>query len=150
MQLSLKRAGLSKQAEGRRIMKRLRQDAKQITRHFRLTFKELKAERSDAYGHYGICYDDGTIRIRLRHATSGKPLKYSSLINTLCHELAHLRYFDHGDDFKRLYLEILGYARERGIYTPSNAQKNIAQPTGPVNKNGVRRQAANQQLNLFA
>ena len=51
-------------------------------------------------------------------ATTGKPLKYSSLVNTLCHELAHLRHFDHGPRFKAFYFEILDFARESGIYRP--------------------------------
>ena len=67
---------------------------------------------------YGVCFADGTIRIRLRHAVTGRPLTYSSLVNTLCHELAHLRHFNHGLRFQRFYFEILEYARDRGIYRP--------------------------------
>jgi hypothetical protein len=65
-----------------------------------------------------VCFADGTIRIRLHHAVSRRPLKYSSLVNTLCHELAHLRHFNHGPRFKAFYLAILEYARGQGIYRP--------------------------------
>jgi hypothetical protein len=68
---------------------------------------------------YGVCYDDGSIRIRLRHVRTRNLLKYSSLVDTLCHELAHLRHFDHGSRFELLYQRILGYARRRGIYRPT-------------------------------
>jgi hypothetical protein len=39
----------------------------------------------------------------------------------LCHELAHLRHFDHGLRFRRLYAQILEYARDRGLYQPRGA-----------------------------
>ncbi len=107
-----------KRRETSKIMKQLRKDAERIAKHFHLNYKELKAERGDVLGHYGVCYSDGTIRIRLRHAVSGKPLRYSSLIDTLCHELAHLKYFNHGESFKRFHLSILTYARQTGIYRP--------------------------------
>ena len=66
----------------------------------------------------GVCYADGTIRIRLFHARTGQPLKYSSLVDTLCHELAHLRHFNHGRHFQALYRRILEHARHAGIYRP--------------------------------
>lgn len=67
---------------------------------------------------YGVCFSDGSIRIRLKHAESGRPLKYSSLVSTLCHELAHLRHFHHGPSFRAFYLEILAFARRSAIYQP--------------------------------
>jgi len=96
----------------------LRRDAERIATRFDLRYRALEAERVGTNGHYGICYSDGTIRIRLQHATSGRPLKYSSLVNTLCHELAHLRHFDHGLRFQRLYAQLLEFARDEGIYRP--------------------------------
>ncbi len=68
---------------------------------------------------YGICYSDGRIQIRLAHVTTGRPLRYSSLVNTLCHELAHLRHMNHGPRFKALYLKLLEWARREGIYRPA-------------------------------
>ena len=88
---------------------------------------------------YGICYSDGQIRIRLRHATTGRSLKYSSLVNTLCHELAHLRHFNHGDRFKAFYFQLLEYARAEGIYRPGRQTPKAAPertlpppPSGPI------------------
>ena len=66
----------------------------------------------------GVCYSDGTIRIRLFHARTGRPLVYSSLVDTLCHELAHLRHFNHGRRFQALYRRILEHARRAQIYQP--------------------------------
>jgi len=102
----------------RELMARLERDAQRICQRFRLRYRALEAERANVKSRYGVCFSDGTIRIRLRHATTGKPLKYSSLVNTLCHELAHLRHFNHGPRFQSLYAEILGWARREGIYRP--------------------------------
>jgi len=100
------------------LLARLEQDALSICARFRLEYRVLEAERANVKRRYGVCYSDGTIKIRLRHVTSGKPLKYSSLVNTLCHELAHLRHFNHGLKFQALYAEILEWARREGIYRP--------------------------------
>jgi len=102
----------------RALMERLRRDADRICARFRLELASLEPESPRVRSRYGICYSDGTVRIRLRHATTGAPLRYSSLVNTLCHELAHLRHLNHGPRFKALYLKILEWARSEGIYRP--------------------------------
>jgi hypothetical protein len=105
--------------ENGELLTRLKRDARKVALHFGLSYRAIEAERANVKSRYGICYDDGTIRIRLRHAVSGEPLKYSSLVATLCHELAHLRYFDHSERFKRFNQEVLDWARREGIYRPS-------------------------------
>ena len=105
-------------AVARRLIELLNRDAEQIAAHFGLRYRSITAERVGVRSRYGVCYADGAIKIRLRHVTTGRPLKYSSLVNTLCHELAHLRHFNHGPRFKAFYFEILDYARARGIYRP--------------------------------
>ena len=107
------------------LVGRLARDAEVLATRFGLEYRVIEADRASATSRYGICYSDGTIRVRLRHASTGRPLKYSSLVNTLCHELAHLRHFNHGPRFKDFYLRILGFARERGIYSPGRGE---AQP----------------------
>jgi predicted metal-dependent hydrolase len=102
----------------RLLMESLNRDAERIAARFGLRYRAIEAERANVTSHYGICYSDGLIRIRLRHATTGRPLKYSSLVNTLCHELAHLRHFDHGLRFRAFYQRLLEYARSEGIYRP--------------------------------
>jgi len=59
------------------------------------------------------------IKIRLRHAVTRRPLRYSSLVSTLCHELAHLRYFNHGLRFRAFNQQLLEFARAERIYRPS-------------------------------
>jgi len=100
------------------LMARLRRDAERIARHFDLAYREIVPERANVRRRYGVCYADGRIQVRLNHARTGEALKYSSLVNTLCHEMAHLRHFNHGPRFKALYFRVLDYARREGIYRP--------------------------------
>jgi hypothetical protein len=99
-------------------MTRLERDAQRICIRFGLRYRVLEPERSNVKSRYGVCFSDGTIRIRLRHATTGRPLKYSSLVSTLCHELAHLKHFNHGLRFRAYYAQILEWCRAEGIYRP--------------------------------
>jgi hypothetical protein len=103
----------------RELVERLRADGRRIALRFGLRYRSIEAERANVKRRYGVCFSDGEIRIRLAHVRTGEPLKYSSLVNTLCHELAHLRHFHHGEPFKRFYLELLAWARAEGIYRPA-------------------------------
>ncbi len=115
------------------LIARLNRDGAALAAHFALKYRAIEAERPRVKRRYGVCFSDGTIRIRLRHAATGKPLKYSSLVNTLCHELAHLRHFNHGLRFQRLYREILEHARAVRIYLPGpSAPLRGAPPPRPV------------------
>jgi len=104
--------------EGRALIEQLNRDAARIAARFGLRYRAIEAERAGVTRRYGVCFADGGIRIRLRHAATGRALKYSSLVNTLCHELAHLRHFNHGPRFKAFYYRLLDFARVEGIYRP--------------------------------
>jgi hypothetical protein len=108
----------------RSLIARLNRDAEQIAWRFGLTYRSIEPERANVKSRYGICYEDGVIKIRLRHAVTGRPLLYSSLVSTLCHELAHLRYFHHGVRFRVFNMELLEFAREQGIYRPGRRVSN--------------------------
>jgi predicted metal-dependent hydrolase len=138
--------------ERRALMERLTADARRITLHFGLEYRSLEAERANVKSRYGICYDDGTIKVRLSHSVTGEPLKYSSLVNTLCHELAHLRHFNHGPRFKAFYLQILEWSRAQGIYQPRAANvppANETPPPRPVPPPIERPVLGGEQLELF-
>ncbi|MBW2244158.1 MAG: M48 family metallopeptidase [Deltaproteobacteria bacterium] len=109
------------------LMTRLNRDARFIATHFELRYRAIEAERANVKNRYGVCYSDGTIKIRLRHVTTGKPLKYSSLVATLCHELAHLRHFNHGLRFRSFNQTLLEFARGHGIYQPRRVNEKPTQ-----------------------
>lgn len=109
----------------RSLIARLNRDAQQIARRFALSYRSIEPERANVKSRFGICYDDGLIKIRLRHAVTGRPLRYSSLVSTLCHELAHRRYFNHGVRFRVFNMELLEFAREQGIYRPGRRGSNF-------------------------
>lgn len=108
--------------EKKALINKLRNDAQVIADHFDLDFKMIRAERANVKNRYGACTSDGVITIRLWNIKTNRPLRYSSLIDTLCHELAHLRHFNHGPAFKTFYIEILSWARKQGIYRPKGAK----------------------------
>lgn len=123
-------------------LRMLRDWAVVLCREFGLELLGVFAEQEHVTEWYGICYEDGEIRIRLRHALTGRLLKESSLCDTLCHELAHLRHLDHSIRFRRLYRQILDRARELGYYRPGPSER------GPIQLGlfdetcGARRAAA--------
>ena len=138
------------------MLERLRADARRLADAYRLPLRSLEAERPQVKRRYGICYDDGSIRIRLRHARTGELLKYSSLIDTLCHELAHLRHFDHRRRFRLFYEKLLGYARRRRIYQPGLARRreeptrSLAPGFCPVSPEATAVRQGPEQLELFS
>lgn len=119
-------------ATARMLMGSLNRDAERIAARFGLRYKVIEPERANVVSRYGVCYSDGAIKIRLRHARTGLPLKYSSLVNTLCHELAHLRHFNHGPHFRSFYQELLAFARSVGIYRPAAKRAAPWSRTAPV------------------
>ncbi len=144
--------------EASALIERLNGDAASIARRFELRYRAIEAERPNVRSRYGVCYADGTIRIRLRHAATGRSLKYSSLVNTLCHELAHLRHFDHGPRFKAFYLRLLDFARAEGIYRPGpvaevavelRAAPAMARASAPKRTTAAADTIAPLQLRLF-
>jgi predicted metal-dependent hydrolase len=132
------------------LMERLNADAQRIARRFGLRYKEIAAERANVKRRYGVCFADGSIRIRLRHTLTGRSLKYSSLVNTLCHELAHLRHFNHGLRFRAFYRELLEFSRREGIYRPgSGPVAGELRNEPPAPREPARPSAGGTQLSLF-
>jgi len=123
-----KKGGLSLKAY-RELVERLRADAARVAGQFQLPPYELDADRPDAHDRYGVCFADGRIRVRLIHARTGRPLRYSALIDTVVHELAHLRHLNHGPRWEALYEKMLAWCRAQGIYTPQKRREPPAQPT---------------------
>ncbi len=129
------------------LIDRLNRDAREIARHFELQYKEITPERANVKRRYGVCYRDGSIRIRLNHARSGRALRYSSLVATLCHELSHLRHFNHGLRFRSFNRQVLEFARSQGIYRPRE-QAPVPAAIAPPPR--ISQRPGPLQLTLFA
>jgi len=100
------------------LLQWLDRDARHLSARFRLPLVRLDQEHLRVKRRFGSCDSEGVIRLRLRNRRNGDYLRYSSLVATLCHELAHLRFMDHGHGFRSLYAEILRFARATEIYRP--------------------------------
>lgn len=76
-----------------------------------LSIKELPNTRCDQ----GECCQDGHIMLRLKQYKKNKPLARRTVIHTLCHELAHLQYFDHNKGHEELTQLIYLDLKDSGI-----------------------------------
>lgn len=118
--------------EDEELLLRLDRDALFLAAPFRLRLARLDKENYRVKRRLGSCDSDGVILLRLRNLRTGEQLKYSSLIATLCHELAHLAYMSHGKRFQMLNERILEFARAEGIYRPSApGGRNRPSPASP-------------------
>jgi predicted metal-dependent hydrolase len=102
------------------LLARIRRDARRIARHFKLRYLDITTEPPEIRDRFGSCDSDRVIRLRLYKLRDGRFFRYWNLVNTLCHEMAHLRYMDHGRNFKQLNRQILAWARVRRIYVPNS------------------------------
>jgi hypothetical protein len=132
--------------EYRVLVERLRADAVRVAERFALPPFQLDADRPDARDRYGVCFADGRIRVRLVHVRTGRPLKYSALIDTVVHELAHLRHLDHGPRWEALYERMLAWCRREGVYAPTPRRLRVAPAAAPI---AVAARPARAQLDLF-
>ncbi|NNL65000.1 MAG: M48 family metallopeptidase [Myxococcales bacterium] len=130
------------------LITQLRTDAYRIASRFGLRYRAIQPERANVKRRYGVCFSDGEIRIRLANVTTGEPLKYSSLVNTLCHELAHLKHFHHGEPFRAYYQELLAFARAEGIYVPAATPRRAPRRLAP-GRGSPRPAEGPEQLGLF-
>lgn len=118
---------MTEKAADAEVLRRLRADAARIGSPFGLRCASLRAARRDAK-LYGVCDDLGHIRIRLRAIESRRSLPYGALIDTLCHELAHLQHFDHSREFWNLYELLRARAEKLGLCRPRKNKQRSRQP----------------------
>lgn len=74
------------------------------------SFCQLRGKQSEGTT-FGWCNKRGDIRIGLRCLKTGKLLEHGEIIDTVCHELAHLKFLDHKKQWKETYHKYCDYVR---------------------------------------
>lgn len=84
--------------------------ARRISKKFRLKFNKLFLYAYDdrlRKTTYGSCFSDsGNIWIRTRPTWYGKLHKLDTIVDTVCHEMAHMRIGPHNKKFWQLHARI--------------------------------------------
>lgn len=91
--------------------------AKQLfsyAQRFQLPLRQVKPmKRRNAKRYYGQCSARGTIRITLRRR--GKRILPYQIVDTMAHELAHLRHWKHRKEWFGLHTRILSLMDMDGL-----------------------------------
>jgi predicted metal-dependent hydrolase len=90
---------------------------------FQLPLVSIKPlERKNCARYFGRCSTGGKIRVRVRDARKdgggwkGRDEPYQ-IIDTMAHELAHLRTVEHTEEWFNLHTQILWAMRDDGVFT---------------------------------
>lgn len=98
------------------LWKRVHEIADKVSKHFGLKYNTIIPETRKLTRCYGECKPTpkGTnIYIRVHQLKNPRrPLATSTILGTLAHELAHLKYWDHGSAHREFTREILEYIKE--------------------------------------
>lgn len=82
--------------------------ARRAQKRFGLRTYTIGPETHPRARRYGACSEAGAITLRVHVlGRPSRPLKRSTILRTLAHELAHLREWDHGRAHRALTQEIL-------------------------------------------
>lgn len=107
------------------ILTKIQRDVQPILREFGLKFMSLK--ESVAEGSLGFNRDKRIIALNVRQKRNPMLLrKYSAIMSTMIHEMAHLRHMNHGRGFQEFEVELMQWARDKKIYSPGRAASRVA------------------------
>ncbi len=87
----------------------LRRIARLVCKQFDLEPKSIKLFEYDdpeAKRSWGLCYPDGSIKISLRGRRK-RICKIETMVDTLLHELAHLKHRNHSKAFHKYYRRLV-------------------------------------------
>jgi len=106
--------------------------ASSACKHFDLSFGKILPETRKLAKHYGECrpcdkcqnaehIDERNCRekvlyIRIHQLNKPRhPLAFSTILRTLAHELAHLKYWTHGKEHRQFERDIINFMRDQGF-----------------------------------
>lgn len=92
--------------------KRLRDLDALLTHAFRLPKHKLSFE--PFMKDHGQCYDDGHINVRVINRKGTHFLAWKTVVDTLCHELAHLVHWEHKSAHTRFKSALHVWAQRNG------------------------------------
>lgn len=93
------------------ILDELKTYARLIAKKYDLKFKKIKLINVSKR-YEGWCTADGYIGIAVIDPDVDEYFDHDRIIDTLCHEMAHLKHHNHGDNWKALFKQILRYCRK--------------------------------------
>jgi hypothetical protein len=100
------------------LWKEIHEIANKVCKHFRLKYNAILPETRKQVRFYGECVQTPkgkNIYIRIHQlGRPRRPLAASTILDTLAHELAHLRHWGHDKKHKELHKQILVFIRELG------------------------------------
>jgi hypothetical protein len=113
------------------LWKDIHEVSQKIARHYGLSYSKIVPETRKQAKHYGECRPctkccnaghiderncrDKILYIRVHQLNRPRiPLATSTILNTLAHELAHLREWDHGKAHRKFVEEIVDYMQDLG------------------------------------
>ena len=84
---------------------------------FKLPLKKVKQLPSDAW-FYGDCSSDGRIRVQIAFQNGRRCFRLHAYqtLDTIAHELAHLRHNNHRAAWFQLHVSILARMEKDGVY----------------------------------
>jgi hypothetical protein len=102
------------------VFKRIRRLARRMSQAFKVPYTAIRAEPQGSK-YFGTCYEGGVIHIRIRNLSNGNLLQWSTIVDTLCHELAHAACFKqkdyaHSEEFARLHRAMLVWYSRQPTY----------------------------------
>jgi len=99
--------------EDEKLWRFVRKTCFRYAHDFKLPLKKVKP-LSSKKEFFGDCSKDGHIRIQIRYGKTR--LLHYFILDTMAHELAHLRHLKHTPAWFRLHVRILRYMEWDGVF----------------------------------